>query len=74
MMSVQAVQCAQQICKLGIFPGYFVDFCIFERTGFVLRFGDFVFVERADFCPQKILNLKVYRTENCVSCAWIISL
>jgi hypothetical protein len=39
----------EQICKLGIFPGYFADFVILKRTGFVLRFTGFVVAERADF-------------------------
>jgi hypothetical protein len=38
---------------LGIFPGILLIFCGFERTGFVLRFGDFVTVGRADFALRK---------------------
>jgi hypothetical protein len=53
--------------EVGNFPGNFVDFVFFERTGFVLRFGDFVVAERADFCPQKILNLKSLQNKNFVS-------
>jgi hypothetical protein len=35
------------------FPEYFADFCSFERTSFVLRFGDFVTVERVDIALGK---------------------
>jgi hypothetical protein len=39
----------QQICKLGIFPGILLIFVVFESTGFVLRYGDFVTAEIDDF-------------------------
>jgi hypothetical protein len=39
--------------KVVFFPRYFVDFVVFEKTSFVLGFGDFVTVERDDFSLRK---------------------
>jgi hypothetical protein len=43
----------QQICKLRIFLGNLLIFVVFERNGFVLRFGVFVTARRADFSLRK---------------------
>jgi hypothetical protein len=39
---------------VGICLRNFVDFMVFERTSFVLRFGDFVKIERVDFSLIKL--------------------
>jgi hypothetical protein len=47
---------------------------VFQRTDFVLRFGDFLVGGRADFFPQEILKLLIHRTEICLKCMDNLSL
>jgi hypothetical protein len=67
MMSTGCTSLLEQVCKLGIFSGYIIDFVVLR--GLILPSDLLVlwFAERVDFALI-ILKLKSLQNKSCVSC------